>query len=104
MKPEIDAVVSVDAPARLHLGFLDPSGSLGRRFGSVGLVIDGPVTQVEVSAADADAVVAATPAAQAEVARATEHLRRLRDHTGRGRPVQLRLLQILPPHTGLGSG
>jgi beta-ribofuranosylaminobenzene 5'-phosphate synthase len=104
MKPETDAVVSVDAPARLHLGFLDPSGSLGRRFGSVGLVIDGPATQVVVSAADADVVVAATPAAQAELARATEHLRRLREHTGRDRPVQLRLLQVLPPHAGLGSG
>ena len=104
MKPETDSVVSVDAPARLHLGFLDPSGSLGRRFGSVGLVIDGPATQVEVSAADADAVVAATPAARAEVARATEHLRHLREHTGRRQPVKLRLSQVLPPHAGLGSG
>ena len=33
MKPDTDAAVSVDAPARLHLGFLDPSGTLGRRFG-----------------------------------------------------------------------
>jgi beta-ribofuranosylaminobenzene 5'-phosphate synthase len=104
MKPETDAVVSVDAPARLHLGFLDPSASLGRRFGSVGLVIDGPATQVELSAADADAVVAVTPAAQAEVARAAAHLRRLREHTGHQQPLQLRLLQVLPPHAGLGSG
>ncbi len=106
MKPETDAVVSVDAPARLHLGFLDPSGSLGRRFGSIGLVIDGPAIQVELRAADADAdaVVAVTPAAQAEVARAATHLRRLREHTGRGQPLQLRLLQVLPPHAGLGSG
>ena len=29
------------AHGRLHLGFLDPSGSLGRRFGSVGLAIEG---------------------------------------------------------------
>jgi len=33
--------VSAHAPARLHLGFLDPGGSLGRRFGSLGLVIGG---------------------------------------------------------------
>lgn len=104
MKPETDAVVSVDAPARLHLGFLDPSGSLGRRHGSVGLVIEGPATQVELCAADADAVVAVTPAAQVEVARAAAHLRRLREHTGREEPLQLRLLQVLPPHAGLGSG
>ena len=35
------ATVNVRAPGRLHLGFLDPSGSLGRRFGSLGLVVDG---------------------------------------------------------------
>ena len=35
------AAVSVLAPARLHLGFLDPSGTLGRRFGSLGMMIDG---------------------------------------------------------------
>ena len=32
--------VSVNAPGRLHLGFLDPSGTLGRRFGSLGLMIE----------------------------------------------------------------
>ncbi len=104
MNPHTDAVVSVDAPARLHLGFLDPSGSLGRRFGSIGLVIDGPATQVEISAADTDRVLAATPAAQAQAARAAEHLHRLRDHTGCRQPLQVRLSQVLQPHAGFGSG
>ena len=31
--------VSVRAPARLHLGFLDMHGDLGRKFGSLGLSI-----------------------------------------------------------------
>src|SRR3990172_5621857 len=31
------ASVVVTAPARLHLGFIDPDGSLGRRFGSLGV-------------------------------------------------------------------
>jgi beta-ribofuranosylaminobenzene 5'-phosphate synthase len=104
MNADTDAVVSVDAPARLHLGFLDPSASLGRRFGSVGLVIDGPATQVEIGAADVDAVIATTPSAQAELARATVVLHRLRERTGRRAPLQLRLRQVLPPHAGLGSG
>ncbi len=104
MKPDADAVVSVDAAARLHLGFLDPSGSLGRRFGSIGLAIDGPVTQVEIGAADVDAVLAITPAARAELARATACLRHLREHSGRRAPLRLCLRQVLPPHAGLGSG
>ena len=104
MSPETRACVTVDAPARLHLGFLDPSGSLGRRFGSVGLVIGGLQTQVEISPAAADAVLAATADAQQEIGRAMAHLQRLREHTGRRQPLQLRLLQVLPAHAGLGSG
>ncbi len=104
MNPDTDAVVSVDAPARLHLGFLDPSGTLGRRFGSFGLVIDGPATQVSIGGSDDDDIVAATPAVQLEVARAEACVQRLREHTGRREPLRLRLSQVLPPHAGLGSG
>ena len=32
--------VQVTTAARLHLGFLDLAGDLGRRFGSIGLAID----------------------------------------------------------------
>ena len=103
MNPDTAAVVSVDAPARLHLGFLDPSGSLGRRFGSIGLVIEGPATQLEISAADADAVFADTDGAAGTGAR-WRYLQRLREHTGRRQPLRLRLRQVLPPHAGLGSG
>ena len=30
----------VETPKRLHLGLIDPSGSLGRRFGSLGVALD----------------------------------------------------------------
>ena len=40
------AAVTVDAPARLHLGFLDPNATLGRAFGSLGLFVDGPGTRL----------------------------------------------------------
>ena len=38
--------VYVEASARLHLGFLDLEGGLGRRFGSVGLTLDGIATKI----------------------------------------------------------
>jgi beta-ribofuranosylaminobenzene 5'-phosphate synthase len=111
---KLKATVKVNAPARLHLGFVDPSASLGRRFGSLGLVIDGPQTQVEVSAADVgdafDAckgsatVLASNAAAALEVDRATAFMRQLQERTGRHQQLQLRLLQVLPAHAGLGSG
>jgi beta-RFAP synthase len=56
--------VCVAAPGRLHLGFLDPSASLGRRFGSLGLVVDGLQTVVVLGFADTGGV---TPGAKPEV-------------------------------------
>jgi len=43
------AAIAIDAPARLHLGFLDLEGTLGRRFGSIGLAIDGIATQLTMA-------------------------------------------------------
>ncbi len=45
--------LQVRAPARLHMGFIDLDGSLGRRFGSVGLTLDGLHTTVRVRPSDA---------------------------------------------------
>lgn len=98
------AGVRVAAAGRLHLGFLDPAGTLGRRFGSIGLVIDGWQTVVELRPAARDALHAADAAAQAELDRAAAHLRRLRDVTGLQAPLALSLPQVLPAHAGFGSG
>jgi beta-ribofuranosylaminobenzene 5'-phosphate synthase len=100
----VRTAVVVRAPARLHLGFLDPSGSLGRRYGSLGLVIDGFETAVEIGAAGSDELVANDPAAQAELDRAASALQRLRQHTGCGAPLALRLQRVMPAHAGFGSG
>src|SRR6202035_3311578 len=50
------AHVVVFAPARLHLGFLDLNGGLGRRFGGLGLAIDRPATRLTLRRAAAPAV------------------------------------------------
>ncbi|MGH8511817.1 MAG: hypothetical protein ACREU8_10690, partial [Gammaproteobacteria bacterium] len=41
--------VTVTAPARLHLGFIDMSGDLGRRFGGLGLTLSGIQTRLSVT-------------------------------------------------------
>jgi beta-RFAP synthase len=97
------AVARIEAPARLHLGFLDPGATLGRRFGSVGLVIDGLETVVELSRADEDTF-EAPAGAQADLDRAIEYLHALRQATRRDAPVRLALRRALPAHAGLGSG
>ena len=97
------ARVRVAAPARLHLGFLDPAATLGRRFGSVGLVLDGFDTVVEIGGADTDRF-DAFGGGEAALARAVEHLRTLRAATRRTAPVRLALRAAPAMHAGLGSG
>ena len=44
--------VSVIAPARLHMGFIDLSGSLSRHFGSIGIALNEQATRLTISYAD----------------------------------------------------
>ena len=44
--------VSVIAPARLHLGFLDLHGGLGWKFGSIGLAVSAIETSLTASYSD----------------------------------------------------
>jgi len=41
--------VTIQTTARLHMGFIDLHGGLGRRFGSIGLSLDNPTTVIAVS-------------------------------------------------------
>ena len=104
--PRVDAgaAVSVSAAGRIHLGFLDPSGTLGRRFGSLGLMVDHFQTEVAIASAARDEWHADSAAAAAQLDRAIAHVQRLREQCGRGAPLALRLRSVLPAHAGLGSG
>ena len=93
-----EAAVSVTVPARLHLGFIDLEGGLGRRFGSVGLAVSG-----------LDAVVEAKAARQSGVegdpsGRARELLDLAAQQLGLSRGTRLRVRAAPPRHAGLGSG
>ncbi len=98
------AIVSVRASARLHLGFLDPAGSLGRPYGSLGLVVNDFETQIELGEAATEQVSASGPAECAEVERAEAHLHLLQRHSGLREPLRLHLARVLPAHAGFGSG
>lgn len=98
------AAVEVATCGRLHLGFLDPSATLGRPFGSLGVVVDGFRTRLTLALAERDELRADGPAAAAELDRVAEHLARLRQRTGRTAALSLRLHEVLPAHAGFGSG
>ncbi len=96
--------LEVRAPSRLHLGFLDPSGTLGRRFGSLGVMIEGFDTRVSIAAAAAVGVSGADGVSPADVDRASVHMSTMMRETGLHQPLHLRLLQTPPAHSGFGSG
>jgi beta-RFAP synthase len=90
--------VEVSAAARLHLGFLDLNGGLGRRFGSIGLAIDGPTTRLSISRS------AVARAQGPDSERATAYLDTLQSGLGNKGVYALTVHQTAPAHSGLGSG
>jgi len=90
--------VRVEAPARLHLGFIDVSGTLGRRFGSLGLALEDFAAIIELRRAAE--FVARGPQAQ----RAGDYLRLLLDDHDPPCSAAVEMVQAIPQHAGLGSG
>lgn len=92
------AGVKVRAPARLHLGFLDLGGSLGRRFGSLGIALERPATEVTVRRSTTDA------AEGPDSDRAARARDLVRDKLGIDERFTIDVDAALPAHGGLGSG
>lgn len=91
--------VKVKTPSRLHFGFIDLNGSLGRIDGSVGLAL-----------AEPNVVVEAEKAGKLNVVNAGERSRELSEIVGKvaefygtGNKVKIRLIEEIPPHVGLGG-
>lgn len=92
------ASVTVTVPARLHLGFLDLNGGLGRRFGSIGVAISGPRTRITIRAASRMQV---TGPERERVEGHIETMRRVLNLRG---AYDVEIDEVVPAHVGLGSG
>jgi beta-ribofuranosylaminobenzene 5'-phosphate synthase len=90
--------VRVVAPARLHLGFLDLNGGLGRLYGSIGLAIDTPRTEVVVQRARA------YKGEGPDHQRAIAMLRRFAEVFSLDGAYDVSITSAIPAHAGLGSG
>lgn len=90
--------VTVTAPARLHLGFLDLSGGLGRCFGSIGLAISGPRTSLSIRWA------AQMHVGGSENERVRTYVETMRHVLDVGHAYDVRADEVVPRHAGLGSG
>lgn len=96
--PEFPYTVSVYAPARLHMGFIDLGGSLGRLFGGIGVGVNEIATRI--SLARADELLAEGPGGE----RAAKAARKFAQVLGIDSRVLIRIHEAIPEHVGLGSG
>lgn len=90
--------IHVETTARLHMGFIDMHGGLGRRFGSIGLSLDQPATCLNVTA-QID-FTASGPHRQ----RVLDCARQFAASTGLPGGARIEVTEAIPDHAGLGSG
>jgi beta-ribofuranosylaminobenzene 5'-phosphate synthase len=92
------ANVTVSVPARLHLGFLDLDGGLGRRFGSIGVAISDLQTSITIAKASTTRI---TGPESDRVERYLAAMQRELDIDG---AHVVDIVDAVPAHSGLGSG
>ncbi len=91
--------VIVRTTARLHLGFIDLHGGIGRKFGSLGVSLQQPECVVEVTPND-DGLVVSGQNQDRVKAIASQIITKLKLDNG----FRVTLWETIPAHVGLGSG
>jgi beta-RFAP synthase len=95
--------VHVITTARLHMGFFDLNGGLGRKFGSIGVSLSGPATDLQAFKADGFSVEGQASAHQAGQ-RALNMAKHLATSLDLDVGVHFNIQQLITEHAGLGSG
>lgn len=90
--------ITIRAPSRLHFGFLDMHGGLGRRFGSLGMALAEPAFEIQASPSDIFEV-------EGEGSDQVRCFAECLFKAQRVKPFgRLKILRAIPRHQGLGSG
>jgi beta-ribofuranosylaminobenzene 5'-phosphate synthase len=95
--------VAVKSAGRLHMGFFDLHGGLGRKFGSIGLALDAPMLQLSASASEQTRVLGAS-SERAEKILSVLTTQLALSNRANIQGVSLHIEQHIPEHAGLGSG
>ena len=90
--------LTLRAPARLHMGFLDPGGTVGRLFGSIGVSLNEIETRITLR--PSTRMVA--PPDHRE--RCEAIVRKVSEATGFPVTAEIAIETAIPEHVGLGSG
>src|SRR5450830_162272 len=92
--------VLIKSTARLHMGFFDLHGGLGRKFGSIGLTLATPSIELSAGFSDKLQVTGAASIIDKVSIIAQQLITRLNINGS----VSLDINQYIPEHAGLGSG
>lgn len=98
MAKEITTEVTVKSTARLHMGFFDLHGGLGRKFGSIGLSLTSPSLDITVSASKELRV------SGLHISPVLGIAKKLIAEIKLNQAVNVNVKQLIPEHSGLGSG
>jgi beta-ribofuranosylaminobenzene 5'-phosphate synthase len=99
--------ISVCTSARLHMGFFDLNGGLGRKFGGIGLALDAPKLALIASAGNTSEPLLITALGDANapvVAKVTKIASQMMTQLKIKAPLHLHVEQHIAEHAGLGSG
>jgi len=98
------ANIQVQCSGRLHMGFFDLHGGLGRKFGSIGLSLAEPALVIDAHASK-NLNVTGEPSVPATVlAKASAIAQQLIAKLDLNEAIALHISQHIPEHAGLGSG
>lgn len=98
------ASVKVRTSGRLHMGFFDLHGGLGRKFGSIGLSLAEPALVMSAHASQHLNVTGEASVPATVLAKASAIAQQLATKLNLHGALDLHISQHIPEHAGLGSG
>ncbi|CAN4272746.1 COG1907 Predicted archaeal sugar kinases [Methylophilaceae bacterium] len=90
--------VNVTTTARLHMGFIDLNGSQGRLFGSLGLNLNAPITQLIIEKSQKPLIEAKNHDCVAKI------VENFKTYLKSDMHFSIKVRESIPEHAGLGSG
>lgn len=96
--------IKVRSNGRLHMGFFDLHGGLGRKFGSIGLSLAEPSLVLDAHVANSLNVTGGATVPASVIAKSSVIAQQLISALHLDGSVELNISQHIPEHAGLGSG
>lgn len=93
--------ITIETTSRLHLGFMDMEGAMGRKFGSIGVSIKHPTTRLTIDRHEGLEVQCDNTAIRRRI---EKNVMIFADHWKIDPNVAIHVDRFIPEHKGLGSG